>query len=221
MRMIRQKLKKIQKIGVLGALNGVRMRHWYRQVQTVPLDAICTRAGIPLHRVSHLNGADTELHFRRAKADLGLSLGNSYIAKRIFDTPTFGMINVHGERLPEYQNAQSVIWPIFNMERMTGITVHSIDNGIDTGPILHKEEIPIEFHQTLAQTVVHTLAITAPRIPPALRHVCENFHELRKHGRIQSGGIRYTTPSLRQYLRMRRNNAQIFGCRDGATVDRD
>jgi hypothetical protein len=31
-------------------------------------------------------------------------------------------INVHCERLPEYQNGSSVIWPILNMERTTGLT---------------------------------------------------------------------------------------------------
>src|SRR3712207_8581825 len=43
---------------------------------------------------------------KSADAALGLSLGNSYISSRIFTLPTYGMLNIHGEVLPDFQNAQ-------------------------------------------------------------------------------------------------------------------
>ena|ERR1700730_1743036 len=70
-----------------------------------------TRSETPIHRVDGINSDGTVEIFTAA---LGLSLGNGYISKRVFSIPKFGMINVHSERLPEYQNAQSVIWPIYN-----------------------------------------------------------------------------------------------------------
>ena len=120
------------------------------------------------------------------------------------------MINMHGERLPQYQNAQSVIWPIYNMERTTGLTIHQIDDKIDTGPILYQEEYPIEFHASLKETVTNTTRQTCNKVVHAVRHVCENYDELSKKAKPQTNGKSYTTPSFWAFLTMGRNNRKLY-----------
>lgn len=206
----KRKFKKAMKIGVLGALNGVRIRPWFRSGKTEHVEALCDRLAVPFHRTTALNSDTTLELLKAAAADLGVSVGNGYIAKRVFSVPRFGMINFHGERLPEYQNAQSVIWPIHNMEVTTGLTIHEIDEKIDTGRILYKEEYPIEFHPSLEATVSTTTLKTANRVGSALRHVCENFDELRARAILQVNGRSYTTPSMGSFLRMVRNNRKLY-----------
>lgn len=206
----KRKLKKAMRIGVLGALNGVRIRPWFRGESTKSIELLCQELGIPLSLTDSVNSERTVELFAEANADLGVSLGNSYIARRVFSRPRFGMINLHGERLPEYQNAQSVIWPIYNLEATTGLSIHEIDDQIDTGRILHRQEYPIEFHPTLRDTVMATTRVTASRAPAAVRHVCENFELLAKQGSPQEHGRKYTTPSLREFLRMVRNNKRLY-----------
>lgn len=206
----KRKLRKAMKIGVLGALNGVRIRPWFRSGPSEHIEALCDRWSIPLYRTGALNSDRTVELLRAGDGDLGLSVGNGYIARRVFSVPRFGMINFHGERLPEYQNAQSVIWPIYNMERTTGLTIHEIDDKIDTGQILYKEEYPIEFRASLEDTVTTTALKTASKVGIALRHVCENYDDLRKEARAQVNGRSYTTPSFREFLRMIRNNRKLY-----------
>jgi len=205
-----RKFKKALKIGILGALNGIRIRPWFRTAPTKHLKILCDKWNIPLHRTGVLNSDQTVELFKTVDADLGLSLGNGYISKRIFSLPRFGMINIHGERLPEYQNAQSVIWPIHNMEQTTGLTIHQIDRKIDTGRILYQSEYPIEFHSTLKETVIKTTRLTASKVPAAVLYVCENFVELSKNAIPQTNGKTYTTPSFRQFLTIIRNNKTMF-----------
>ncbi len=95
-------------------------------------------------------------------------------------TPANRLINVHCERLPEYQNGPSVIWPIFNMERTTGLTIHEVDDKIDNGRIIYREEYPIEFDATLKETVTKTTRRTFCKVAQAVRHVCESYDELIK-----------------------------------------
>jgi methionyl-tRNA formyltransferase len=121
------------------------------------------------------------------------------------------MINVHGERLPEYQNAQSVIWPIYNLESKTGLTIHQIDRSIDTGKILYREEYPIVFCAHLRDTVRTTTEITRQRTPAAVRYVCENYERLLADATPQIVGKKYTTPSIWQFVRMTRNNRLLYG----------
>jgi methionyl-tRNA formyltransferase len=209
-RLRRRKIQKIRRIGLLGALNGIRIRPWFSGDATDSVETICKTLELPFHLSTVLNSDRTVDLFRAADADLGISLGNGYIPRRIFSIPRLGMINVHGERLPEYQNAQSVIWPIYNLETVTGLSIHEVDDKIDTGRILYKEVYPIPFRASLKKSVEAGARVTSTKVPPALRYVCENFEMLRARATPQSGGASYTTPSLSAFLRMIRNNRKLY-----------
>ena len=198
------------RIGILGAANGIRIRPWFAGGPTKSIELVCTEMGIPLFRTESVNSSQTVDLFTEARADLGISLNNSYIARRVFSIPGLGMINLHGEKLPEYQNAQSVIWPIYNMETTTGLSIHEVDDRIDTGRILYRDEYPIEFHEELKDTVAATTRITGSKAPMALRHVCENFDSLAQHASPQGHGRTYTTPSMREFSRMLMNNKRLY-----------
>jgi len=206
----KRKLRKIANIGIFGALNGIRMRSWFRGDSTEHIETLCDMLHVPFYRTGAINSESTVALFKAANADLGLSLGNGYIARRIFSLPRLGMINFHGERLPQYQNAQSVIWPIYNMETTTGLSIHEIDDKIDTGRILYREEYPIEFRRSLKDTVIASTHITAGKAAVAIRHACENFETLSGGASAQLGGKSYTTPSLSAFLRMLRNNRRLY-----------
>lgn len=209
-RTLLRKIKKIWCIGIGGALNGIRMRGWYREVGAADAAAICRDKGIPFFEVPHVNSNETADLFARLQPDLGLSLGNSYISPRIFGLPKSGMINVHGERLPDYQNAQSVIWPIYHSETQTGLSIHQIDAGIDTGAVLYSEAFDILFSPRLEDTVRRTVAVTQARTPRAVRFVCENLAGLAAKAEAQPPGRVFTTPSLSQFARMVRNNSMLY-----------
>lgn len=209
-RRLRRKAGKVLRIGFLAALNGVRMRSWYDGPPTADIVELCARLGIPVFETDQTNSDETVRLMRQADADLGLSLGNSYIAERVFSGPRLGMVNVHGERLPEYQNAQSVIWPIHNMESTTGLTIHQIDRSVDTGQILYREEFPIAFRARLEDTVRATTDITRHRTPAAVRHVCEDYERLLADAVPQTKGSKFTTPTIRQFIRMVRNNRLLY-----------
>ena len=159
----KNKLKKMLKIGFFGTINGIRMRKWYNEnllkIQPVQsLEKQCLEFEIPYYVVDSTNSDETQQLFKQANATIGLSLGNGYISKKIFSIPKFGMINIHHEQLPNYQNAQSIIWQLFNTSNETGYTIHKIDSKIDTGEILFQENIAIHFHNSLGETVTKTVA---------------------------------------------------------------
>jgi methionyl-tRNA formyltransferase len=205
-----KKLRKIANIGVLGALNGYRMRRWYELQDSDDLFSVCKRLCIELVETTNTNGPETAMHMRDSQADLGISLGNSYISSRIFNIPRFGMINVHGERLPEYQNAQSVIWPIYYMERYTGVTIHRVERSIDAGAIIAREDIPILFGPTLEHTVRKTVPQITAAASTLLANSCTRFESLLCAAEAQKKGRKFTTPTWSQYLQMKNNNRRIY-----------
>jgi len=207
---LKRKVKKLFRIGLLGAINCIRMREWYSDKDAEDLELLCNTLGLKLERTPFINCETTRQLFRDADADLGLSLGNGYIPESIFAIPKHGMLNLHSEILPQFRGAQSVIWPIYEGVEHTGFTIHQIDNGIDTGVILYQKRYPIDFHATIRGTIVNSVCKVRELIPDAFSYVCTNYEALRTKATPQEGGQSYTTPSIWQFIRMARSNSRIY-----------
>jgi len=65
------------------------------------------------------------------------------LKKKLIDIPKLGCINLHPSLLPKYRGMSPQHWPIINGDDKTGVTVHYIDEGIDTGDIILQKEIDI------------------------------------------------------------------------------
>jgi methionyl-tRNA formyltransferase len=65
------------------------------------------------------------------------------LGKEIIDIPPMGCINLHLALAEEYRGCYPTTWALINGEKMTGVTLHYIDEGIDTGDIIAQYRIPI------------------------------------------------------------------------------
>lgn len=65
------------------------------------------------------------------------------IDQEMIDKPKIAALNIHGSLLPKYRGRTPHVWSIINGEKKTGITVHHIDIGCDTGDIIYQESIAI------------------------------------------------------------------------------
>jgi methionyl-tRNA formyltransferase len=210
----KRKLRKILRIGPLGAFIGYRMRRWYgADLQALAaiedIGVVCARYGIELVSTPVVNHPTTVEALRGSDADIAISLGNGYIGSKVFGVPRLGMINIHHEILPAYQNAQGVIWQLYNNSTETGYTIHRIDKGIDTGAIIHQEWVPIQFKESLGATVSHTMKAVLDSSAQGLRTVLADLPAHLAQGRPQGAGAKWTTPSFWQFLRIRRNHAAL------------
>ncbi|MDH4226692.1 MAG: methionyl-tRNA formyltransferase [Deltaproteobacteria bacterium] len=79
------------------------------------------------------------------------------LPEAVLNIPRLGCVNVHASLLPKYRGAAPVNWAIVNGEKVTGVTTMLMDKGMDTGPMLLKEEIGIDDGDT-AESVLEKLA---------------------------------------------------------------
>lgn len=206
-RWAKRKIKKILNIGPLGALIGWRMREWYTAdvsnlLDMTSIDATAANSNLELHRIDGLNSTAMENALKSCGADVVISLGNGFIAPRIFLTPRFGMLNVHHEELPRFRNAQSVIWQLHEGHSQTGYTIHEVTRQIDGGRILKQGGHPILFMDTLRETVSHTYASTWEAAALGLAHVLNAFDAHLQSAAEQGKGDHFTTPTYQQYRRI-------------------
>src|SRR5271170_3335660 len=91
------------------------------------------------------------------------------IPKWMLDLPRFGNINLHGSLLPKYRGAAPIQWAIACGESVTGVTTMRLDEGLDTGDMLLRREVPIgpaetaedlypKLSQIGAEVMIETLA---------------------------------------------------------------
>lgn len=205
-----RKIRKAIAIGPLGVLNGIRMRKWFGPdvdalLPIKNLDLACEDFKIPFSIVSSTNSEETVELFKKSTADIAISLGNSYISKKVFTAVPYGMLNIHHELLPDYQNAASIIWQLYNKSAHTGYTIHKVSAKIDGGDILLQENVPIQFRETLAATVTHTIVDLLKASAAGLVKVLQNYSYYESNAKLQGKGKSYTTPSALQFLRILRN----------------
>src|SRR3712207_3286729 len=65
------------------------------------------------------------------------------LPREAFETPPLGILNVHPSLLPAGRGPEPVFWTLRRGEPVTGVTVHRMDEGFDTGPIVAQAEIPV------------------------------------------------------------------------------
>ena len=88
--------------------------------------------------------------------------------KGILDLAPLGCINIHASLLPRYRGAAPAQWAIVRGETVTGVTTMRMNEGLDTGDMLLKREVPIDPADTGA-SLLEKLAEAGGRIlPPTL-----------------------------------------------------
>jgi methionyl-tRNA formyltransferase len=197
---VRRTLRKLRCVGLTAAPVGLVLRRAYADAGDVAaLEDVATE----IVRVPTLNGDEARDALRRLGADVAISLDNTIIRPETFAVPAHGTINVHHGAVPDYRGGPPVFWELSDGLDRVGFTIHLIDAGIDTGPVLARGDIPIERRATLAQT----LAATIPRLHEASLDALEAVLDAGVYeGEPQFGGRRHrTTPTLGDYLNVRRS----------------
>lgn len=95
-----------------------------------------------------INSNDMVNKIYKLAPDIILSVGFGYILeKEVIDIPSQGAINLHTSYLPYNRGSYPNIWSIVE-KTPAGVTLHYIDQGIDTGNIISKRKVKKEFKDT-------------------------------------------------------------------------
>jgi folate-dependent phosphoribosylglycinamide formyltransferase PurN len=118
-------------------------------------NGIAARYGTPMHTLSDINCPESEALVRDFAPDLILSVRFSLIFKRpVFDIPPLGTWNVHPGALPRYAGLFAPFRSMLEGQSRIGCTLHRIDDGIDTGPVVGIGWLPVNRRHSLLWHVV-------------------------------------------------------------------
>jgi methionyl-tRNA formyltransferase len=110
-----------------------------------PVQAAAERLGLPVRTPSRLRN-DIAAHAAFAALDLDAAVVAAYgliLPPPMLEAPRRGCLNVHASLLPRWRGAAPIQAAILAGDTRTGVTVMQMDPGLDTGPMLLAEAVPI------------------------------------------------------------------------------
>ncbi len=115
---------------------------------------------IPLLKCNRVNDRDTIEFLRALTPDLIVSAYfNQIVEKDVLSIPPFGILNIHPGWLPAYRGAMAYFWVLKNGSDTGGVSVHWMDEGIDTGQLLARKRFSIKPGKTQQWVLVMTAVI--------------------------------------------------------------
>jgi methionyl-tRNA formyltransferase len=137
-----------------------------------PVKALACARGLPVLQPASLRESATrELITATALDVLVVAAYGLILPKSILDWPRRGCINIHASLLPRWRGAAPIQRALLAGDRETGISIMAVDEGLDTGPIIAREPVPIAARET-AGSLHDKLALAGARaIVPVLRQL--------------------------------------------------
>ena len=107
------------------------------------------KLGLDVWPSSSVRSPELATRLRSAEIDLLMNVHSLFlIHPSVLAAPTIGSFNLHPGPLPEYAGLNVPSWAVYEGARSHGVTLHWLDEGIDTGPIAWQERFDIELTDT-------------------------------------------------------------------------
>lgn len=120
-------------------------------------NGLARRHGVPVKVVETIATPEAEQLVRDFAPDLIVSIRFSHIFRRnIIDIPPLGIFNIHPGALPRFAGLFAAFRGLLKGEARIGCTLHRVDEGIDTGPIVGIGWLPVRRDRSLLWHVVNT-----------------------------------------------------------------
>jgi len=116
-----------------------------------PVKVLAEGNKIPVYQPASLKNEEAQLALAALNADLMIVVAYGLILpKAVLDAPRLGCLNVHGSILPKWRGAAPIQRAIWAGDDETGVTIMQMDEGLDTGDMLHIATLPISETDTSA-----------------------------------------------------------------------
>lgn len=137
----------------------------YKAIFSDSVEELAQAHGIPVHLTMRADHETIDLVKRSEPDVIVVNSWYTRMTDELYDLPPYGTLNLHDSLLPKGTGFSPVIWSLISGEAQIGLTVHRMDEDLDTGDILVQHSLPIGPHDTGTELVERGIAL----IPGALK----------------------------------------------------
>jgi len=115
-----------------------------QDVSFSPVKQLAVAKGLPVLQPAKLRGTTFADELRALAADVAVVTAyGKILPKDVLEAPRRGCVNVHASLLPRFRGAAPIQWAIASGDAVTGVCLMQMDEGMDTGPVIDRAELPI------------------------------------------------------------------------------
>jgi methionyl-tRNA formyltransferase len=124
------------------------------------------RRGLPVYEPANPNAPEFVAAVRSLAPDLFLAVGYMLrLGPEMLAVPRIVSANVHASLLPAYRGRSPVFWALRNGERYSGLTIHVMDDRLDTGDLLYQVRVRTRRDDTVASLYDRIIAKGLSLVP--------------------------------------------------------
>ncbi len=136
---------------------------------------------IPVYQPQNIKDKNFIEEINNYKCDINLVIAYGKILPRdLLFYPRLGSINLHFSLLPRWRGAAPINWAILSGDKITGITIMKMDEGLDTGDIIFQKEIIIEEEDTSIDLLNKMIAEGKDFLLDSIKSIEEGNYKLTK-----------------------------------------
>ena len=116
----------------------------YNLLKDPTIIGLAKKNNIPAYRIKTPNSKKFREELIKFKPDIIINQSQSIIRKEILEIPSIGVLNRHNALLPKNRGRLTPFWVLYNKERETGVSIHFVEEGLDSGEIIVQKKYKVE-----------------------------------------------------------------------------
>lgn len=157
--------------------------------------------GIPIYDIKSPNNAKFLATLSKLKPDIIINQSQSILKKQLLSIPKIGTVNRHNAILPKNRGRLTPFWVLYKNEGTTGVSIHFVDEGIDSGNIIVQEQYDVSDNDTFNTLVEKNYQIAKIAMLRALKLLENGFNDFIPND--DSLSTYNTTPTLKEAINFR------------------
>jgi methionyl-tRNA formyltransferase len=160
-----------------------------------PVQAFAEQNGLAVRHPVSLKTPEAQADFADLHADAAIVVAYGLLLpKPILEAPKHGCFNLHASLLPRWRGAAPIQRALLAGDTKTGVCAMQMDVGLDTGPVLLRETVPITPRMTVSELHDELVRVGAPLMVRAVH----GFAEGNIQPQVQAtGGVTYAAKLLK------------------------
>lgn len=137
----------------------------YKAIWSASVEELAHEHGIPVHLTERVDAETIELVKQAQPEVIVVNSWYTWMPPALYNLPPNGTLNLHDSLLPKFAGFSPPLWALISGESEFGLTVHRMDEDLDTGDVLVQRSLPIGPTDTGTELVRRGTEL----IPAALR----------------------------------------------------
>ena len=157
--------------------------------------------GIPVLQPVSLKDPEFLEALKAWNADLFVVVAFRMLPKVVWEMPKLGTFNLHAALLPQYRGAAPINWAVINGDHTSGVTTFMIDEGMDTGHIMMREQVLIDDKDNAGDLHDKLMELGKEVVCQTVENILENHVEMRlQKSFIQGAEVLRPAPKITREL---------------------